>query len=234
MKVLIAILSCLAHRDRQRAQRDTWLKDLSLLRSDFAVEHRFFLGKPVDQPEDDEVVLDVDDSFQPAANGFLVNKDGQGLAHKTRAMCRWALGRDFDFTYKADTDTLVNPWGLMSSGFQNCDYMGGSNAAPAFPGSDDIVPFASGGAGYWLSKRALAIVANSEIRTDAEDVFVAVALRDVGISPVWHSGYRWFPGDVADKNMVSLHFSSALKPVRKHEPAAMYGYYRRIKELEGK
>ena len=106
--------------------------------------------------------------------------------------------------------------------------------SPAFPGSDDIVPFASGGAGYWLSKRALAIVANSEIRTDAEDVFVAVALRDNGISPVWHSGYRWFPGDAADKGMVSLHFSSALKPVRKHEPAAMYEYYRKVKELEGR
>src|SRR5208282_4893580 len=151
MRVLVAILSC--HRDRaiQQAQRDTWLKDLK------GVDYRFFLGKPTDQPAGDEVFLDVDD-------GYL------GLSHKTRAMCQWAQGLDYDFIHKTDTDTLINPWTFLHSGFEQYDYMGGENADKVPALGNRTVQFASGGAGYWLSKKAMAIVASTEIKITAEDV----------------------------------------------------------------
>jgi hypothetical protein len=203
-------VSC--HRDRafQQAQRDTWLKDLCV------TDHKFFLGRPSDQPEADEVFLDVNDSYQ-------------GLSLKTQAICRWALDNDFDYVFKCDTDTVVNPWEFVFNDFQNYHYSGGFNedVVPAF--SSEKILFASGGAGYWLSKNALTIVANAaSIVTAAEDVFVAAALRAEKIFPMWNSGYRWRPGETIDKFVISLHLSSALQ--KKYEPALMYEYYQKIKD----
>jgi len=182
------------------------------------VDYRFFLGRPAGQPESDEVFLDVDD-------GYL------GLSHKTRAMCAWAHGCDYDFIHKTDTDTLVNPWTFLHSGFEQHDYMGGENADRVPTWGNRTVQFASGGAGYWLSKKAMAIVASTEVMTNAEDVFVAIALLNKGILPVWHRGYRWRPGETVDKDMVSLHFSSALQ--RKYDPKMMYEYYQKIGATNG-
>ena len=217
MRLLIAIESCHADRNRHQAQRDTWLRDLSM------IEHKFFLGHregvhtmQLNPYEPDEVALDVDDSYQ-------------ALSLKTRAICRWAADRDYDYIFKTDTDTVICPVNFLSSGFQNHDYMGGSNAdiVPAF--SDEIIQFASGGAGYWLSRKALTTVANAaSVETSAEDVFVAATLKARGISPVWHSGYRWRPGESIDKDVVSLHLSSALQ--QKYAPCMMYEYYEKIKQ----
>src|ERR1700676_481176 len=135
MRVLVAIESCHAHRSRHRAQEETWLRDLSV------EDYRFFLGRNPSPSfrETNEVFLDVDDSYE-------------ALSLKTQAICRWASERDFDYLFKCDTDTVINPVNLMASPFANSEYLGGHNEdiVPVF--SPNMIQFASGGAGYFLSK----------------------------------------------------------------------------------
>jgi hypothetical protein len=208
-RMLVAIMSC--HKDRlfQQAQRDTWLKEAK------SADYKFFLGSPSPSFQDaDEVFLDVDDSYQ-------------ALSEKTQAMCQWAVDHDYDCMFKCDVDTLVNP---RLATYKGEHYMGGENADVNVPGfAPNRVEFCSGGAGYWLSRKSLTIVSNAaNIRTQAEDVFVADALLQHGIRPTFHPGYRWRPGAVIDKDMVTLHLSSALQ--KKYEPSQMYQAYRWMKE----
>lgn len=223
-KNLIAIESC--HRDRdngvQQSQRDTWIKDTCLLNFDY----RFFIGRPIEQETFDEVFLDVDDTYA-------------SLAFKTQAICRWAFDQGYDFLYKTDTDTLVVPMRLLASGFELHNYMGGRNSdftpeayrqrKGSHPGKR--IEFASGGSGYWLSRKAMEIVADS---TDmkyagfAEDVFVAIALHGAGILPTWNENMKWYPGVTMDNKTVSYHLSSALQ--KKFEPPMMHEYYKKARQ----
>jgi hypothetical protein len=209
MKILVAIVSCHAHRHLHDAQRQTWLKDLVL------ADYKFFVGEPTCiRLEKDEESLSVDDGYE-------------FLTRKTRAICNWALGRDYDYLFKTDTDTIVDPQNLLFSDFHNHDYFGGENEDDSPYGR---IRFASGGAGYWLSRKSLTIVALSDSLTNAEDVFVAAALRRWGILPVWHPGYKWRPGAAIDKDTVSLHLSSALQ--KKYETSMMYEAYEKLKRLQ--
>src|SRR5271157_5114842 len=113
-------------------------------------DYRFFLGNPVADAAQDEVFLNCPDDYH-------------SLYHKTQGLVRWALERGYDYLYKCDVDTLVCPKNLLSSGFEQWDYTGGRNGH-----------FASGGSGYWLSRKAMELVANSINRDGAtEDVFIA-------------------------------------------------------------
>lgn len=216
MRVLIAVESCLQDRFKHQAQRDTWIKGLHF------VETKFFMGSVGGGESEDEVFL-----------GAAVNDSYEALSVKTRAICQWAAERNFDYLFKCDTDTIVSPRNLIFSGFQEHDYSGGFN--------EDVMPeslrerfgggaiqFTSGGAGYWLSKKAVTLVANSDkVASCAEDVFVAAVLREHGVLPYWNPGYRWRPGATIDKDVVTLHLSSALQ--QKYEPRMMYEKYEQLK-----
>lgn len=215
MKSLIAIVSCQQHRDLgyHDAIRNTWINDIQ-----GRIDYKFFYGfqhYPTFMFHDEQI-LSVDDSYQ-------------GLHLKTYEICHRALEMGYDYVYKTDTDTLVNVSNLLWSGFEQHDYMGSANAdvVPLF--GPEPLDFASGGAGYWLSKKALTIVVNYGITgVCGEDVFVANALKHNGISPVWHEGYKWRPGEQITKDTVSLHLSSALQ--KKYRPEMMYEQYEKMKE----
>jgi len=213
LNILIAVESCFKDVHKHQAIRDTWGKYLPV------GELKFFVGGAGAGPFKDEVFLgtDVDDSYE-------------SLSAKTQAICQWALDNYFDFMFKCDTDTLINAENLIFNVFGNYDYLGGENVdinVPSFP--PGRIEFCSGGAGYWLSKKSLTIISNAaNIRTQAEDVFVADALLKYGIHPTFHPGYRWRPGAAIDKDMVTLHLSSALQ--KKYEPSQMYQAYRWMKE----
>jgi hypothetical protein len=81
------------------------------------------------------------------------------------------------------------------------------------------------------ANKDLTIVSNYEnMPTSAEDVFVAHALKEAGIRPVFHQGYKWRPGADVDKDTVTLHLSSALQ--KKYVPEMMYEYYQKIVNLQ--
>jgi glycosyltransferase involved in cell wall biosynthesis len=222
-RILVAIESCYRDRDNgaQQAQRDTWIKDLT----GYGIDYRFFLGRPTIAGDSDEVFLDVDDDYK-------------SLSFKTQQICRWAIDHGYESLYKTDTDTLVNPRNLITSRFEQHDYMGSENEdytpvayrlrKGGHPGSR--IQFASGGAGYWLSRKSMSAVSNSGdaiCAMQAEDVFVAVALRFAGINPVWCGDMKWRPDSEWDDMTISFHLSSALR--KKFEPKLMYEYYERAK-----
>lgn len=219
-QVLIAVESCQRNRlgPVHDAIRDTWFKNLGV------TEKRFFYGAGLG------MTLQCDDLDVSCLDCL---DDYESLPSKTQAICQWSIKHDFDFLYKCDTDTVVNPWQFVFSGFENHDYFGGENADQNVPGFGPTrIEFCSGGAGYWLSRRAMQIVAETQVfpGQTAEDVFVASALLKHGIKPTFHPGYRWRPGVKIDKDVVSLHLSSALQ--KKYEPQDMYQAYEQIKGLQ--
>jgi hypothetical protein len=208
MKILVAVESCQANRYLHQAMLDTWLADLPN-----EIDFRFFIGG-LDEPKTLEEWVPCLDTYE-------------GLAMKTKGACRWAYERGYDYVFKCDTDTVVNSKRLLNSGFNIYDYVGAENAdnLPPSVGSG-CIKFASGGAGYWLSKKAIEIISQGRT-TDAcgEDVYAALMLRERNIHPVWHEGYRWRPGSKIE-GATTFHLSSALKV--KYRPELMYEYFEKI------
>ena len=97
------------------------------------------------------------------------------LPQRTRAFCRWALeGDDWTYLFKCDDDSYVSACRLAAYDTAGRDYIG----AEWQPG----VGYGSGGAGYFLSRKAAQIVAeNLTEPTGAEDLLVGRLLARAGI-----------------------------------------------------
>jgi hypothetical protein len=197
-RVLIAILSCHALRGYEQSLRDTWIKEIPE-----GVDHRFFLGLPnLDYVFSDEVFLSVGDAWYD-------------ITHKMVAVCAWALAHDYDYLFKCDLDTLVRPVGLLQSDFKAWDWVGGQNSF-----------FASGGAGYTLSQRAMRAVIEHEIEPGpAEDVNTAHALLAQGIALHHDPRFLFAPGAVLSSDTITYHLSSVKGWSAKATPADMYASY---------
>lgn len=100
--------------------------------------------------------------------------DYRSLPQRTRAFCQWAISRDdWDYLFKCDDDTYVAMSRLVRYPL-TADYIGAEWA----PG----VRYASGGAGYFLSRKAAEVVALHLTRKEGpEDVYVRDALASQGI-----------------------------------------------------
>jgi hypothetical protein len=195
MKILIAILSCHAMRGHEQSLRDTWIKEIPE-----GVDHRFFLGTPnLDYVFSDEVFLSVGDAFQD-------------VTHKTVAVCAWALAQGYDYLFKCDLDTLVRPLRLLESDFKLWDWVGGQNTF-----------FASGGAGYTLSRRAMRAIVDHPIELGpAEDVNTAHALLSQGIALHADSRFKFYPGAMLEPDTITYHLSSVKGWSGKASPEEMY------------
>jgi hypothetical protein len=101
--------------------------------------------------------------------------DYPSLPQKTRALCAWALEHtDCDYLFKCDDDTYVHLPRLLAAVPQG-DYVG-----------HDLGGYASGGAGYWLSRRASRIIAERlDAPTGHEDQLLGRVLAEAGM-PVAH------------------------------------------------
>lgn len=180
MKPLIAILSCVKDRPYAQAQRETCLKDS-------VCDYRFFYGgvpvPPLYATAWDEVWFEK------------IGDDYASLPFKTQSICRWALANAYDYIFKCDTDTYVHVPRLLASGYEQWDYSGYYRGNHEVPGG-----YASGGSGYWLSRRAMEVVANTEMQLDwidgdrgyvcGEDLQVGRAMLRAGIICYWDERYR--------------------------------------------
>lgn len=159
MRILIAVVTCHAYRERADSQRSTWAHDIK-----GADLHFFIGGGQAERP--DEIVLAVGDGYD-------------ALPAKTQALCRWALAQGYDYLYKSDDDVYVVPERLLASGFEAHHYSGRVRG----PSGPFPAPYCSG-FGYWLSKQAMAVIANAHLNGDgAEDRFVANTLLKANIQP---------------------------------------------------
>jgi hypothetical protein len=172
-KILVAVKSC--NRDRlagcHTAIRDTWGKDFPS-----NVDVRFFVGHGHGASDllPDEIAVDTPD-------------DLVALPLKVREIAKHSGANGYDYTFLCDVDTFVIPSRLLASGFEGYDYFGRFMVdGPATPirnfqdGRIGIIPFAwnyaSGGVGYFLSKRAAELIAKMVPVHYAEDFSVGHAL----------------------------------------------------------
>jgi Galactosyltransferase len=164
-----------------------------------SVDLRFFLGQPVGNPQADEIFLDCGDSLA-------------ALTIKCVAMFRWALAQGYDYVWKVDLDTFVRPQQLPTGQY---DWIGGQNSH-----------FASGGAGYGLSRRALEFVVSWPInQTCAEDLHTAEALLSAGITLHADPRFKFIPGQHLESKDVTYHLSSVVAWDAKYKPEWMYAAY---------
>lgn len=142
--------------ERIQAIRDTWAKDVP---EEMSV--RFFYGQPYEgYSVFPDVYLDCPDDYEH-------------LPAKVVAICRWAVAEGYDWMLKADDDTYIWPQrALEEIRWKQWDYAG----YMANSGS-----YISGGPGYWISRKAMEIVAASTPHTWAEDMCVGETLRKHGI-----------------------------------------------------
>lgn len=135
------------------------------------------------------------------------------LVAKTHALTKWARARDYDWMFKCDDDTYVRPRQLLASNFSTADYSGFCDGRWSNgPGPGLIYAYAQGGAGYWLSRRAIAIVADHLLTGEfAEDCAVGKTLGLQGIIPVHDARYvPGYPGpprniEIAPPGFLTLH-----------------------------
>jgi hypothetical protein len=179
MSLLVAVKSCLADLDRgfHDVIRATWGQQLR-----GKAHLKFFVGAERDGKtsrvyKSDEVAVDVADDYN-------------SLPSKTRAICQWAFSKAIDHVFLADTDTYVKVNQLLTCGYQRYDYTGkiSKPIGETFPYDaidrrgvvthiPECYPWASGGFGYFLSRDAMCVIADTfPSGYWAEDLFVGQTL----------------------------------------------------------
>lgn len=219
---VIAVKGC--ERDAGRGYhqliRDTWAKPPCV----YPV--RFFVGNGQMSLREDEVRLHCDDSYE-------------ALPYKTKAILQWFLAHAYDFIFLCDTDTYIAMPALCASGFEKYDYVGKFGGDPGVPKAQDLdTPqgtvqtwaWASGGCGYWLSRRAAEFVVEREPDHWAEDCWVGQvlgpAIQEGRFTAQWNHDYGWHTDGDRFKTVVSSHYCTRGKR-RDFDPTWMRQHHHR-------
>jgi hypothetical protein len=172
MRTLIAIKSCVWDSDRgaHQAILETWGKDV------VGADLLFFVG--------------YDRALNNAVEGTVqipTRDDYEHLQHKTHAILRWSIQQGYDYTFLADNDTFLIPERLMKCHFENYDYFGLFETGNVMLGTTftldwygeavpNFYPWASGGYGYFVSRKAAEIVVATDPGRWTEDMYVGQSL----------------------------------------------------------
>ena len=177
LNLLVAIKSCArdAATGANQAVRDTWAPRAC----DLGATVNFFMGHGVKML--DEVAVSAGDDYD-------------SLPYKTRDIVRYTLKSNYDFAFLCDTDTYLIPHKLFALPYKNFDYSGrlcnndkvagyksGALFASAYTDmrKQTVSPcyyWASGGVGYFLSRKAMQIIADAEPTHWAEDLWTGQIL----------------------------------------------------------
>ena len=131
--------------------------------------------------------------------GFDLNvpDDYPNLPFKTQAICRWALKRNHDFAHLTDTDTYVALDRLLS--VVPTDYLGREH----YEGKN----YALGGPGYWLSAKAMEILANAKCWQGNEDEWVGWNLAEAGIKLTHDPRYSIYTPCLPGNDVITQHLT---------------------------
>jgi hypothetical protein len=204
VKVLIAIHGAHSQHAQMEAQRETWLKDLK------GADYRYFLGQPALGDED------VEYGTFPDGPNWEGHRRTWWLNRKTEALASYAIANGYDFVFKCDDDTYVSVPELLASGFEAHDYSGSMDRHYDYELSL-AYEWAQGGAGYWLSRRSMEIVAAGLTKIRAEDFAVGLTLAANGIRP--HHDRRYQPAirEIDPPDAITFHKVDAALMRRLHE-----------------
>lgn len=115
--------------------------------------------------------------------------------YKTKGNRRWAEEHEFDFVFQCTSDTYIDVQRLMTSGFENYDYVG-------FPEGC----YARGGNGYWTSRKASRLILDEPVTIWAEDWWVGTILTNKGVLLHPDRRYVEYPDRPAGNNdFISSH-----------------------------
>lgn len=182
MRVLVAISSCEQYeRDGLNApSRETWLSGM---------DYRFFHGQGA-SPKDDVVLVNCNDEYH-------------ALTDKLKLKLRYALENSYDFCFCCFPDTYAVPERLLSCGFESSDYMGNVFCHPGG------TPYAQGGPGFFLRRRAMEVLVNDPSSYQNEDCWAGDTLAKHGIYPVDHLGFTNLgPGPLKTNSSITVHLST--------------------------
>jgi hypothetical protein len=218
-RLLIGALSAWKYPERRRRCLATWVRDADAL----GVPSVFLLGCPA---------AVAPEQIGPHALALPCPDEYPSLPQRTMWWCRWAVGMQerekggggerensfvshspppsfspsvppWDYLFKCDDDTYISLPRLLAFDPAGRDYIG----AEWRPG----VGYGSGGAGYFLSRRAAAIVAErlEAYPTGAEDLLVGRVLQAAGIELSIDSRFVPFGSPErrprAENDLITLH-----------------------------
>lgn len=164
MKLVIGLLSCEKHDLRRSLVRQTWMNKATEL----AIPVYFLRGGVKEFRQDGDTL------YFPVPDTYTC------LPQKTRAWMKWAIeNTDAEFCAKADDDTFIVAERLLDFAIENASLdFWGNEPGGRFRG------YPSGGAGYGVSRRAAAILAeHMTAPSGAEDVIATQVLKAHGIRP---------------------------------------------------
>jgi hypothetical protein len=178
MRIMIGALSCWKYKERRDRCVETWMREEDAVKDTSPGERPRYLH-PTEHTITRSVFLMGSPGLEaPELTGRYLLLPGPSdyfsLPQRTRAFCQWAISRDdWDYLFKCDDDTYVSISRLLRYPL-TADYIG-SEWAPG-------VGYASGGAGYFLSRKAAEVVAEHLTQKEGpEDVYVRDALASQGI-----------------------------------------------------
>lgn len=186
------------------AIRETW----KALVPETLADVRFFVGSERLAPyEPDTVYVECDDSYH-------------GLPEKIRSIVRWALDHDYDYILKCDDDVVLKPEALLQCGYEQYDFSGKTNRWPTTQ-----MPYpVTVGFNYWLSKRAMRIVATAElppeqapgVKDNDDEKWVAGLMHRNGIQLHHDTRYEIYGGEIEDRPPSRLY--RPLRPPKINSP----------------
>lgn len=220
MKILIAITSCIPYEDTGLNQpiRETWLPEAVAL----GMDYKLFLGTGATH-KSDVVVFDCDDSLG-------------GTIKKLQLKTRWAYEHGYDVVFCCYPDTYAAPKRLLECANVGCDYLG-----PNYT-HETLGSYCQGGAGYLLSRKAMAILMEDTLplvhrdgtlfpyKDGGDDAWAGQALRRAGILVTHHGGFK-ISGSSEDgprlsNEVVTSHLSYANGMAIEYKPELMYSKHK--------
>jgi hypothetical protein len=225
MKILIAITSCGLFEENgiNQACRDTFLQDVKKFPD---LTYRFFIGKG--DPADNHLMRYLEGISHPSQNTTFdtcskftlkedtillpVPDDYKHVAFKTQEKLKWALNNGFDYIFLCFADTYINIKRLINSDFINQDYIGSF-----FKWDKSWSPVetegCSGGAGYWVSKKAAKLIIDTPVTDWADDRWIATIMKKNNIMAIYHQGYVEYPKyPTKNNNYITSHlFRNTIK-----------------------
>lgn len=193
-QVVIGVLTAKDYENRREACRSTWAGNLPS-----NIELVFLIGDPTAKLP----YRENDTLYCPCPDDYT------SLPQKTHWFCLWALANhDFDYLFKCDDDTYLAVDRLLEF-LPAYDYVG-----------YDIQGYASGGAGYLLSRQAaILIAARMHHKSGPEDMIVGKLLKEANIpftpDARFHAWNNRYPRP--DNQAISCHYVKPENMKRIHQ-----------------